>query len=75
MTGLILGEPNKIHKKIEKDKVEGEEMEQEAPKEIDPLASSEEEDPNALIVPVNLKEIDRVHYIVRAMETDCHVIP
>ena len=44
-------------------------------KEIDPLASSEEEDPNALIVPVNMKEIDRVHYLVRAIENDCHVIP
>ena len=44
-------------------------------KEVDPLASSEEEDPNALIVPVNFKEIDRVHYIVRAIENDCHIIP
>ena len=42
---------------------------------MDPLASSEEEDPNALIVPVDLKEIDRVNYIVRAIENDCHVIP
>lgn len=44
-------------------------------KEIDPLASSEEEDPNSLIVPVNMKEIDRVHYLVRAIENDCQVIP
>lgn len=44
-------------------------------KEIDPLASSESEDEAAKIVPVNLKEIDRVHYIVRAIENDCHVVP
>ena len=44
-------------------------------KEVDPLASSEEEDPASLIVPVNLKEIDRIHYLVRAIENDCSVAP
>lgn len=39
------------------------------------MASSEEEDESAKIVPVDLKEIDRVHYLVRAIETECHVIP
>ena len=42
---------------------------------MDPLASSESEDENAKIVPVDLKEIDRIHYIVRAIENDCHVVP
>lgn len=42
---------------------------------MDPLASSEEEDPASLIVPVNLKEIDRIHYIVRAIENDCSIAP
>lgn len=54
---------------------EGDQVAKKTVKEIDPLASSEEEDPNALIVPVNMKEIDRVHYLVRAIENDCHVIP
>ena len=39
------------------------------------MASSEEEDPASLIVPVDLKEIDRVHYLVRAIENDCQVTP
>lgn len=79
MRGFIQGEPALIHKKIEKEKVpeavEEENPEPVVPKEIDPLASSEEEDENAKIVPINLKEIDRIHFIVRAIETDCHVIP
>lgn len=75
---LITGNPSLILKKVEADKVEGEEAENvEAvqEKEYDPLASSEEEDPLAKIKPVNLKEIDRIHYIVRAIENDCHVVP
>ncbi len=39
------------------------------------MASSEEEDEAAKIVPVNLKEIDRVHYLVRAIENDCQIVP
>ena len=44
-------------------------------KEVDPLASSEEEDPNALVKPIDLKEVDRLHYLVRAIENDCQVVP
>jgi radial spoke head protein 9 len=75
---LITGNPALILKKVEAERAEGEEVEnQEAvqEKEVDPLASSEEEDPLAKIKPVNLKEIDRVHYLVRAIENDCHVVP
>ena len=43
--------------------------------ERDPLESTEEEDPESLIVKINLKEIDRLHYHVRAIETECHIIP
>lgn len=39
------------------------------------LDSTEEEDPESLVVKVNLKEIDRLHYHIRAIETDCHIIP
>lgn len=39
------------------------------------MASSESEDEAAKIVKVNLKEIDRIHYIVRAIENDCQVVP
>lgn len=24
---------------------------------------------------MNLKEIDRIHFIVRAIENDCHIVP
>ena len=75
---LIVGNPSLIHKKVEPEKAEGEEAEHEQSKlekEVDPLASSEEEDEAAKIVPVNLKEIDRVHYIVRAIENDCQIVP
>lgn len=73
---LILGIPEKVHIAVEPVKQEdgGEEI-QEEQKEIDPLASSESEDEAAKIVKINLKEIDRVHYIVRAIENDCHVVP
>jgi radial spoke head protein 9 len=43
--------------------------------ERDPLESTEEEDPENLIVKINLKEIDRLHYHVRAIETECHIVP
>ena len=39
------------------------------------MASTEEEDPESLIVKINLKEIDRLHYHVLAIENDCHIIP
>ena len=69
---LVLGQP------IEKDK-ETLRLEQEAKEkklaERDPLASTEEEDPASLIIPINCKEIDRLHYHIRAIENDCHIIP
>jgi len=75
---LISGNPMKIHKQVEPEKREDEEEEaakQQEQKEFDPLASSEEEDEAAKQVKINLKEIDRVHYIVRAIENDCHIVP
>ena len=75
---MIVGNPTVVHKAVEPQKAEGEEGEGEnvvVEKEVDPLASSESEDEAAKIVPVNLKEIDRVHYIVRAIENDCQIIP
>lgn len=39
------------------------------------MADTEEEDPELLIVRVDLKEIDRLHYHVLAIENDCHIIP
>ena len=74
---MLTGNPRLVHKKVEAEK--SAEASEEAPKkvvkEVDPLASSEEEDPAALIVPIDLKEIDRVHYLVRAIENDCQVVP
>lgn len=43
--------------------------------ERDPLASTEEEETNVVVEKVNLKEIDRLLYHVRAIESDCHIIP
>jgi len=43
--------------------------------ERDPLASTEEEDLNAKIIPINCKEIDRLHYHICAIENDCHIVP
>jgi radial spoke head protein 9 len=37
------------------------------------LASTVEEEEE--IVKINLKEIDRVHFHVLAIENDCHIIP
>ena len=37
--------------------------------------STEEVDPESLIVRINLKEVDRLLYHVRAIENDCHIIP
>jgi hypothetical protein len=39
------------------------------------LDSTEEVDPESLIVRINLKEIDRLYYNVRAIENSCHIIP
>lgn len=72
-----MGIPNHIHRKVQKD-VDPEDPEANKPKPIierDPLASTEEEDPESLIVKRDLKEIDRLHYHVRAIENDCHIIP
>ena len=43
--------------------------------ERDPLASTEEEDPEATVIRIDLKEVDRLHYHIRAIENDCHIIP
>ena len=76
---LLSGNPKLVHRQVEPvlsaENQEEESRQKKVVKEVDPLASSEEEDPNALIVPVNLKEIDRVHYLVRAIENDCHIVP
>ena len=42
-------------------------------REEDELASTVEEEEE--IIKINLKEIDRVHYHVLAIENDCHIIP
>jgi hypothetical protein len=39
------------------------------------LADTEEVDPESLIVKLDFKEIDRLHYHVRSIENDCHIIP
>ena len=75
---LFQGTPAHVLIAVEKsnEEVEAEKQAREAKlAEKTSLDSTEEEDPEALIVRVNLKEIDRLHYHVRAIENDCHIIP
>lgn len=79
---MFVGEPNKIHINVVPAKAEGEEGTEaqaeavnEAPKDKDPLASTEEEDPNAGFVPRNFTELDRLQFSVFAIENDCHIMP
>lgn len=39
------------------------------------MASTEEEDENSKFVPINFKEVDRLHFTVLAIENDCHIVP
>jgi radial spoke head protein 9 len=70
---LFTGEPKKILIKVEPD--EGAQVAEVEKKVQGDLSSTEEIDPESLIVRINLKEIDRLHYHVRAIENDCHIIP
>lgn len=72
------GEPLFIHVKCEKEPDPEADAKAAAAKEAankDPLASTEEEDPESLITRINLKEIDRLHYHVMAIDNDCHIVP
>lgn len=78
--GLFTGDPTKIHIKVKPDvdpeaEIEEENAAPEEEKTVDPLASSEEEDPMKNFVAENLTELDRLHYTVLAIENDCHIIP
>jgi radial spoke head protein 9 len=72
------GQYQKIHKVVENPEEQEalrQKREERANREKDPLESTTEEDPENLIVKINLKEIDRLHYHVRAIENDCHIVP
>lgn len=78
--GMFSGEPSQVLIRVEQEKPPAEEgmpaeQEQEAPKEKDPLASTEEEDPSATFVPRNFTELDRLQMTVFAIENDCHILP
>lgn len=76
--GLFIGDPNFVHIRVAPEKSEEEavpDQKESAPKERDPLASTEEEDPNAGFVPRNFTELDRLQYTVYAIENDCHIVP
>jgi len=64
---LFSGEPNRVYIRVEKEvspeEAEAEKVAAEQPKPVvekDPLASTEEEDPNAGFVPRNFTELDRL---------------
>lgn len=73
---LFKGEPMFVHKSVEVPidpaVVAQKEADRKA-REEDELASTIEEEEE--VVKINLKEIDRVHYHVLAIENDCHIIP
>ncbi len=80
LNGLFWCEPAKILKEVEEPKPEGDDPEaepaqQQEPVEKDPLASSDSEDEIVKVQPKNLTEIDRLHYVVRAIENDCQIVP
>ena len=67
-----------VHKSVEVpvDQAEVDRLEAlRAQKEEDPLASTEEDEASTKEKLVNLKEIDRLHYHVRSIENDCHIVP
>jgi len=74
---LFTGDPMLIIKQVEKSDAEKEAdkkaKDSKSKVERDPLASTEEEKEE--IVKVNMKEVDRLHYHIRAIENDCHIIP
>jgi len=75
---LFQGSPMDVLVQVEKSPEEVEAEQQAREQKINDktsLDSTEEEDPESLIVRVNLKEVDRLHYHVRAIENDCHIIP
>lgn len=73
---LFKGDPTLVHKSVEvpidHEAVAKKEAARKA-REEDELASTVEEEEE--IVKINLKEIDRLHYHVLAIENDCHIIP
>lgn len=73
---LFKGEPNFVHKSVEVPIDPAEVARKEAERkerEENELASTVEEEEE--IVKINLKEVDRLHYHVLAIENDCHIIP
>ena len=73
---LFKGEPMFVHKKVEvpvDPEAEAKKKAEKEAREQDELASTVEE--VVEIEKVNLKEIDRLHYHVLAIENDCHIIP
>ena len=72
------GDPKLVHKEVPKKVLTEEEkaaIEAKKTQEPDPLESTEEEDPEANIVRLDLTEINRLHYHVLAIENDCHIVP
>ena len=77
LNSFFTGDPYKIIVEVEpkRGEEEGNANNNEEVKERDPLASTEEEDEASKIVKINLKEIDRLLYMIRAIENDCSVVP
>lgn len=79
--GMFTGEPNHVIFAVKKDDAPAEEAAEaqppatEEPKEKDPLASTEEEDPNAKIELRAFTELDRLQWTIYAIENDCHIMP
>lgn len=79
MAGLsFTGNWAKVHKTVENSEEQKAlriKRREKAEKHKDPLESTSEEDLQQNVEMINLKEIDRLHYHVRAIENDCCIVP
>ena len=78
MNGGFSGEHDKVLISVEKKEEGGEEGKEEGGEEAKPKdenASESEEEDAVKVEPKNLTELDRLAFVVRAIENDAHVVP
>lgn len=77
---FFTGDPAKILESLEAAGGEGEDAAQEEPAEgegekVDDLQDTESEDDAQKVPPKNMTELDRLAFVVMAIESDCQVVP
>ena len=75
---LFTGDAQLVHVKCEDPdgwaKIQAKIAARNQPKE-DALASTSSDDPHLYVEKINMKEIDRLHCHIRAIDNDCHIVP